>query len=38
MVGMAIFALFMTWFILTEGNIFMRDDDDDWDSTHQSID
>ena len=37
MIWMIIVTLFMAWLVLTEGNIFLRDNDDD-DPTHQSID
>lgn len=37
-VGLILFAIGMTWLVLTEGNIFLRDRDDDDDPTHQSID
>jgi hypothetical protein len=35
-VGLILFAIGMTWLVLTEGNIFLRDNDDD--PTHQSMD
>ena len=31
-------TLFMIWFVITEGNIFLRDKDDDGDHYHQSMD
>jgi hypothetical protein len=38
MIGLTIFGLLMFWIIITEGNVFLRDNDDDWDGTNQSID
>ena len=38
MVLWIIFVLFCVWMVLTEGNIFLRKDDDNDDPTHQSID
>ena len=35
---MLIVTLFVIWLVLTEGNIFLRDNDDDDDPTHQSMD
>jgi hypothetical protein len=38
MIWMILGTLFIIWLVLTEGNIFLRDNDDDDDPTHQSID
>jgi len=31
-------TLLVIWFVITEGNLFLREDNDDCDPTHQSID
>jgi len=36
MIWLIVGTLFTIWFVITEGNIFLRDNDDD--PTHQSID
>ncbi len=38
MIWLILGDLFVIWFVITEGNIFLRDKDDDGDGYHQSMD
>jgi len=38
MIGLIVFTLIVIWVVMTEGNIFLRNSDDDSDPTNQSID
>jgi hypothetical protein len=38
MFWLILITLFSIWLVITEGNIFIKDDEDDGDPTHQSID